>query len=142
MYFAKMSIIYKDQHNFWYNFGNIRALLVAYSATVSSTIYRSLSVDGRKRIKIKTMTENIAGTCVCSKCTEFNLRHKVQFHRFLSVLMWTVEDASIGTLRKQDGDGNESVKKAMGLMSKTTRLQVNHAFLFISLLSLHNYDVK
>ena len=61
------------------------------------------------------MTENIAGTCVCSKCTEFNLRHKVQFHRFLNVLLWTVEDASIGTLRKQDGDGNESVKKAMGL---------------------------
>ena len=56
--------------------------------------------------------------------------------------MWTVEDASIGTLRKQDGDGNESVKKAMGLMSKTTRLHVHHAFLYISLLSLHNYDMK
>ena len=47
-------------------FGNIRAPLVAYYATVASTIYQS--VDGRKRIKMKTMTENIAGTCVCSKC--------------------------------------------------------------------------
>ena len=27
-------------------------------------------------------------------------------------------------------------------MSKTTTLQVHHAFLYISLLSLHNYDVK
>ena len=88
------------------------------------------------------MTENITGTCVCSKCTEFNLRLKVQFHRFLNVLLWTVEDASIGTLRKQDGDDNESVKKATGLMSKTTRLHVHHVFLYISFLSLHNYDVK
>ena len=32
-----------------------------------SIIYQS--VDGRKRIKMKPMTENIAGTCVCSKCT-------------------------------------------------------------------------
>ena len=27
-------------------------------------------------------------------------------------------------------------------MSKTTTLHVHHAFLYISLLSLHNYDVK
>ena len=27
-------------------------------------------------------------------------------------------------------------------MSKTTTLHVRHAFLYISLLSLHNYDVK
>ena len=30
----------------------------------------------------------------------------------------------------------------MGLLSKTTTLHVNHAFLYISLLSLHDYDVK
>ena len=40
------------------------------------------------------------------------------------------------------GDGNENVKKAIGLMSKTTILHVHHAFLYISLQSLHNYDVK
>ena len=53
---------------------------------------------------------------------------------------------SIGTVRNYDGDGdgdgNENVKKATGLMSKTTTLHVHHAFLYISLLSLHNYDVK
>ena len=38
--------------------------------------------DRRKRIKIKTMTENIAGACVCSMRREFNLRPNVQFYRF------------------------------------------------------------
>ena len=31
---------------------------------------------------------------------------------------------------------------AIGLVGKTTILDVHHAFLFISLLSLHDYDVK
>ena len=35
-----------------------------------------------------------------------------------------------------------NVKKAIGLMSKTTSLHVHHAFLYIPLPSLHNYDVK
>ena len=48
----------------------------------------------------------------------------------------------LGTLQNYDGDGNEDVKKATGLMSTTTTLHVHHAFLYISLLSLHNYDVK
>ena len=41
-----------------------------------------------------------------------------------------------------DGDGNEDVKKAIGLLRKTTTLHVYHAFLYISLPSLHEYDVK
>jgi len=49
---------------------------------------------------------------------------------------------AVGTLRNYDSDGNENVKSAIGLMSKTTTLHVHHAFLYISLLSLHNYDVK
>ena len=49
-----------------------------------------ISVDGRrngrKRIKMKTMTENIAGACVCSMRIEFNLCHNVQFYRFRYLL--------------------------------------------------------
>ena len=45
----------------------------------------------------------------------------------------------IGTLRNYDGDGNGNVKKAISLMSKTTTLHVHHAFLYISLQSVHNY---
>ena len=48
----------------------------------------------------------------------------------------------IGTLRNCDGDGKENINKAMGLMSKTTTLHVHHAFLYISLLSLLNYDLR
>ena len=40
-----------------------------------------------------------------------------------------------------DGDGKEDVKKAIGLSRKTTTLHVHHAFLFISLLSLRDFDV-
>ena len=47
----------------------------------------------------------------------------------------------LGTLRSDDGDGNEDVKKAIGSISKTTILHVHHAFLYISLQSLHDYDV-
>ena len=36
--------------------------------------------DSRKRIKMKTMAENIAGACVCNMRIEFNLRHNVQFY--------------------------------------------------------------
>ena len=50
--------------------------------------------------------------------------------------------AFLGTLRSDDGDGNGNATKAMGLISKTTILHVHHAFLYISLPSLHDYDVK
>jgi len=48
----------------------------------------------------------------------------------------------IGSLSNDDGDGNEGVKTAIGLLPKTTTLLVHHAFLYISLPSLHDYDVK
>ena len=48
----------------------------------------------------------------------------------------------VGSLRNDDGDGNESGKKAIGLISKTTTLHVHHVFLYISLPSLLNYNVK
>ena len=48
----------------------------------------------------------------------------------------------IGTLRSNDANGNENVKKTIGLISKTTTLHVHHAFLYISFLFLHDYDVK
>ena len=35
-----------------------------------------------------------------------------------------------------------NVKKAIGLITKTTILHVHHAFLYISLPTLHDYDVK
>ena len=49
---------------------------------------------------------------------------------------------SVGSFSNDDGDGNENVKKAIGLLSKTTSLHVHHAFLYISLPLLHDYDLK
>ena len=55
---------------------------------------------------------------------------------------------TFGTLRNYDGDGdgdgdgNGNVKNSIGLKSKTTTLHVRHAFLHISLLSLHNQDAS
>ena len=48
----------------------------------------------------------------------------------------------IGCFSNDDGYGNENVKKEIGLISKKTTLHVHHAFLYISLPSLHDYDVK
>ena len=36
----------------------------------------------------------------------------------------------------------KNFKKAIGLLSKTTHLHVHHTFLYISLPSPHDYDVK
>ena len=46
---------------------------------------------------------------------------------------------SLGSLSNDDGDGNQDVKKAIGLLRKTTTL---HVFLYISSPSLHDYDVN
>ena len=54
--------------------------------------------------------------------------------------LWLIE-----TLRSNDADGNENVKKkktTTGLISKTTTLHVHHTFLYISFPVLHDYDVK
>ena len=48
----------------------------------------------------------------------------------------------IGSFSNDHCDGKEDVKKAIGLLRKTTTLHVRHAFLYISLPSLHDYDVK
>ena len=48
------------------------------------------------------------------------------------------EQERIGTLRSDDGDGNENVIKAIGLIRKTTTLNVHHTFLYMSLTFLHD----
>ena len=48
----------------------------------------------------------------------------------------------IGTLRSDNGDRKGNATKTIALISKTTILRVHHAFLYISLPSLHDYDVK
>ena len=54
----------------------------------------------------------------------------------------SVREMSVGSFSNDDGGGNKNVKKAIGLLSKTTSLHVHDAFLYISLLLLYDYDVK
>ena len=44
-----------------------------------------------------------------------------------------------GAILNHDGGGNGNVKKAIGLMSKTTSLHVHHASFYISLPSLYKF---
>ena len=44
----------------------------------------------------------------------------------------------IGTLRSNDADSKEKVKKTKGLISKTTTSHVHHTFLYISFPFLHD----
>ena len=62
---------------------------------------------------------------------------------YIKLLNWILPQAT-ETLRSDDGDRNENVTKAIGLITKTTTLHLHHrvAFLYISLPSLHDYDVK
>ena len=45
----------------------------------------------------------------------------------------SVRQMSVGSFSKNDSDGNENVKKAKGLLNKTTSLHIHHAFSYISL---------
>ena len=46
------------------------------------------------------------------------------------------------SLRNHDGDGNEYSKKAIDLDKQNNNFARDHAFLYISLPSLHDYNVK
>ena len=51
-------------------------------------------------------------------------------------------DPLLWSLRCHYGDGKDNVKRQLVKISKTTILHVHHAFLYISLPSLHDYDVN
>ena len=46
------------------------------------------------------------------------------------------------SLSNDDGDGNENVKKAIGLLRTITTLHLYNAFSYFSLPSLHDYDAR
>ena len=48
----------------------------------------------------------------------------------------------LGSFSNDDGNDIENVRKAIGLLSKTTSLHVHQAFLYIHLLLLHGCYVK
>ena len=64
----------------------------------------------------------------------------LRFGTSTHVLKLSVREMSVESF--SNGNGNENVKKAIGLWSKTTSLHMHHPFLYISLPLLRDYDVK
>ena len=77
--------------------------------------------------------------CTCKIVVLFNKPIPVLALSLLSPLLRLPNNRDLNI---PNGDDNENFKKAIGLISKTTILHVHHAFLHISLPSLHDYDVK
>ena len=77
--------------------------------------------------------------CTCKIVVLFNKPIPVLALSLLSPLLRLPNNRDLNI---PNGDDNENFKKAIGLISKTTILHVLHAFLYISLPALHDYDVK
>ena len=80
---------------------------------------------------------------LCSHYTEWLLRRQ-ENHAGLGFLLHTrtvilARFCRDCIKRSKDADGNENVKKTIGLISKTTTLHVHHAFLYISLKFYFSY---
>ena len=117
-----------------------------YLVLIGDTIFTSPNADG---------TAILLGHCSLHFALQFAVQR--QYLHFSVILRPRVlfqspesnprppalqSSALLGNFSNDDGDGNEDVKKAVGFLRKTTTLHVHHAFLYISLSSLHDYDVK
>ena len=86
-------------------------------------------------------------------CTSIQEKGPIVAGRYSNSLTWGKGELSykpnlIGAtedwreLKQRRSDGNANGKKSMGLLSKTTTLHLHHAFLFISLSLLQEFNVK
>ena len=69
----------------------------------------------------------------------------IDLHGYTGELFLSTRKAVQDVVKSFSNDGvvgSENVKKAIGLISKTTTFHVQQTFLYISLSSLHDYDVK
>ena len=72
-------------------------------------------------------------------------REHKQYRResFVCTALLNVLPDFLGTLRSNEADRNENVKKyTKGLISKTITLHLHQSFLYLSFLFLHDFDVK
>ena len=97
--------------------------------------------DGKKRIKMKTMTEIwhvivfVACTYVTSNSTVFERFCVYSRKRIETPVMWTRIDRCISVDRAKIGNGNANAKTAIGI-SKTTTMHANYSF--CTFLCLHS----
>ena len=101
---------------------------------------RSLILPGERRgMSVGAFSRTAAGNRAYKVWGRANSHFK---WRFRSRRRCYCLSSLLGTLRSDDGDGNEYVKKAIGLITKTTTLRLHHAFLYMPLPLLHDFDVK
>ena len=95
------------------------------------------------RIQLQKRCQHLTNQTRCNKRDKVWSSGNSHFKwRFRSRRRCYCLSSLLGTLRSDDGDGNEYVKKAIGLITKTTTLRLHHAFLYMPLPSLHDFDVK
>ena len=92
---------------------------------------RRYATKGEKPLRA-TVCFSIEHACPRDTCVKW--QHLLLFRR--------KHFGNIRNLNIQRQDDNENVNKTVGLISKTTTLQVHHPFLSISLPFLYDYDVK
>ena len=116
---------------------NLRLLLLLPPPTFQ--VWPRFSFRAAASLTVLCEPQKTASFAGCACGIKSLSRNVITYASFVSCRLYC---PTIGTLRSHDGDGNENFKKAIGLISKTTILQVHHALLYISLPSLHDYDVK
>ena len=111
----------------------------SYSLPQRFQVWPRFSFRAAASLTVLCEPQKTASYASCACGIKSLSRNVITYASFVSCRLYC---PTIGTLRSHDGDDNENLKKAIGLISKTTILQVNHAFLYISLPSPHDYDVK
>ena len=106
---------------------------------------RALSKWTKLRRNLNRLLWVYGAQCLCylllSSFSVVSLRRKTNAYSCL--MTWGLTTiTSIGSFSNIDGDGNENVKTATGLLIKTTSLHVHHTFLYISLPLLRDYNMK
>ena len=94
----------------------------------------------RKNVCLELM-QSANSNCICAEDTDLGICNRLSQYD-TSLKKTQGGKYLLGTLRSNDADGNENVKKTIGLISKTTTSHVHHTFLYISFPFLHDYDVK
>ena len=101
----------------------------------------SFSVSGELLCSC-TRTKGTVTTCYLWLANKYILTSLLKHPQSFGMDLVICGQKSLGSLSNDDADGNENGQKAIGLISKTTTLHVHHTFLYISLPSLPDYNVK
>ena len=117
-------------------------LLCSYNTMILWVVmvWSSWRVRGQSALHFDKATKK---TRLTSSSSSTSHHHNHHYYTNVSIIIRPSPSSSpTGSLSNDDGDVNENGIKATGLDGKTTTLHVHYAFLYISLSSVHDCDVK